>query len=298
MRRMKSNNLITDDTNRWIVSYADFVTLLFAFFVVMYAVSSVNMVKYKTLAEGLGQAFSKDANKKINPNASKQKKTDAHYVSGNIHKELNKLEKALKEVKGSEMELYTHKGWIELDIKANALFMSASAEINPNAIGKIKKIAELVKGKGYSVALEGYTDNIPIRTNKFPSNWELSASRAAAVARVLVSEGVSPSLLSATGYGEQYPIASNNTETGRAKNRRVVVIIAKDKSVGRFLNPKLAAKAVRGKDTEIGKIKKDKLIPVVKEIRTETGGIKFIRTFEKKSDLRRKSVIEPAFDKN
>jgi chemotaxis protein MotB len=287
MHRNRNKRLITEDTNRWIVSYADFVTLLFAFFVVMYAISSVNVVKYKNIAEGLGQAFSKNTTtKKINPNSKKSHTLDANYMAGNIDKNIKKLAKSLKEIKGSEFELYSHKGWIELDIKANALFNSGSADINPKALDKIYEIADLVKGKGFSVALEGYTDNVPIKTTQYPSNWELSASRAAAIARILVSQGVAPETLSATGYASQFPIASNKTVTGRTRNRRVVVIIAKDKSVSRLLNPKLSAKMARI-------IGDGNTIPVMKEIRTEEGGVKFIRTLQDKKTIIKEQKEKP-----
>lgn len=245
--RRKNKRVEQEDTHRWMVSYADFITLLFAFFVVMYAISSVNVSKYKSLAEGMHTAFTKKTNEKgITNIASKEASRTAVDNQINQQDQFNELIKALSDLQDSDYQMNPQNGWVELDIKAGALFDSGSAELRPIAMIKLMKIAEILKKLPYPIALEGYTDNVPIDTPQFPSNWELSSARAAAVARSLTTFGVDSTKISVTGFGEQYPVADNHTEEGRAKNRRVNMVIAKDKTVPRLLNPEATVRDESG----------------------------------------------------
>lgn len=133
----------------------------------------------------------------------------------------------------------SQEGWIELDIKAGSLFDSGTADLTPQAILKLMQLAGKIKDLPYTIVVEGYTDNIPIETPQYPSNWELSAARAASVGRALNSFGVSSDRILVTGYGEQYPIADNSTDEGRGENRRVNIIIVKDRTVTRMFNPQV-----------------------------------------------------------
>ncbi|WP_259454671.1 flagellar motor protein MotB [Legionella taurinensis] len=252
MRRKKNKAVQHEDTHRWMVSYADFITLLFAFFVVMYAISSVNVSKYKALSEGMNSAFnSKGVDRAPVQFSTNSKEGKALLeMKGSESEQFNALEKSLSELQDPDMNIHSDNGWVELDIKAGALFDSGSADLKPAGIVKLMKIAEIIKKVPYPIALEGYTDNVPINTPQFPSNWELSTARAAALARVLTIYGVDPSKITVTGYGEQYPVADNTTEDGRAKNRRVNLIIAKNKTVPRFLNPDLSSKKVESLDAK------------------------------------------------
>lgn len=266
MRSKRHQRLIKENTDRWMVSYADFITLLFAFFVVMYAVSSVNLNKYKSMAEGLNKVFNKKPKQTQVYNSNKS----TEHLGGVKSKGETFVEfkKTLEGLQSDNISVKQHQGWIELDIKASALFASGKASVNESALSDIQKIAELLKNKSYPVALEGYTDNVPIHTPEFPSNWELSAARAAAIARLFVKNGVNAERLSATGFGEQHAIASNKSETTRARNRRVVIVIAKDSGIRRLLNPKLSKRIAQHKSQQNY---------TVKEVKTDSGGLKFIR---------------------
>jgi len=240
-RRKKQNE--HEDTHRWVISYADFITLLFAFFVVMYAISSVNISKYQSLSEGMQSAFNKrDQNRPSNV-LKEHSKTNDLIMDDN--ESFNALDNALSDLKDSDFVVSRHDGWIELDMKAGTLFDSASADLKPQAYLKLMKIANQIKKMPYPITLEGYTDNVPIQTPQFPSNWELSSARAASVARVLSGYGVSNNRITVIGYGEQYPVATNETDHGRARNRRVNIIIAKDKMVPRLFNPGLSHDAIQ-----------------------------------------------------
>lgn len=243
MRGRKNKAVPHEDTHRWMVSYADFITLLFAFFVVMYAISSVNVSKYKSLAEGMNSAFTSKSKGQSVADVAQTKKDMKTAVESPIKDkdQFNQLIKALSALQDSDYHMNPQDGWVELDIKANALFDSGSANLRPVAVLKLMKLASIIKTLPYSIAIEGYTDNMPIETEQYPSNWELSSARAAAVARTLSSFGVNQKQLSVTGYGEQYPVADNGSEEGRAQNRRVNVIIAKDKTVPRLLDPSISS---------------------------------------------------------
>jgi chemotaxis protein MotB len=198
------------DNHRWVVSYADFITLLFAFFVVMYAVSSVNISKYKSLSEGMKSAFNKkDHNKAL---VSTEKKNDGpgeRQTPGQFNDGLDKLNKSLSELESKNYSIQRQDGWIELNINAGSLFESGNAELRPAALVNLMLLADKIKNTNYPMVVEGYTDNMPIETPQYPSNWELSAVRAATVARVLNSFGVDSARITVTGYGEQYPVADN-----------------------------------------------------------------------------------------
>ena len=240
-----------ENHERWLVSYADFITLLFAFFVVMYSISSVNEGKYRVLSSSLVTAFShpqrtvepiqygtplrtpiiqhdsvvKDQNSvsrvgvdhRIMPSseemADMQKIADEieHYLKDLIDKNLITVTK-------------TNLG-VEIEIKSNVLFASGVAVLSSQAISPLRKIAAVLEKTSNDINVEGYTDNVPIRTQYFPSNWELSAARAASVVRLFARSGIDPSRLKAIGFGEFEPIADNSTEFGRSKNRRVAIMV-------------------------------------------------------------------------
>ncbi|KTC86398.1 OmpA family protein [Legionella brunensis] len=231
-----------EDTHRWVVSYADFITLLFAFFVVMYAISSINVSKYKSMAQGMHSAFAKKGDKKPVVDEANPKEPISPTATSTPKDPFGELVRSLANLEDSDYQMNPQDGWVELDIKAGALFESGSAELRPIAFVKLMQIADVIRKLPYPIALEGYTDNLPISTSQYPSNWELSAARAASVARMLTMFGVAQSRITVTGFGDQYPVADNATEDGRAKNRRVNMIIAKDKTVPRLLNPAIIMK--------------------------------------------------------
>ncbi|RUR08342.1 OmpA family protein [Legionella sp. km772] len=238
-KRSKNHDEHTD-THRWVISYADFITLLFAFFVVMYAISSVNVSKYKSLSEGMKSAFNKkDQNQATQSTAEIKNGPEAKKTKGTFQDGLDYLKKSLSELEDGSYKVNSQEDWIEVDIKAGSLFQSGTADLTPQALLKLMQLAGKIKDLPYTIVVEGYTDSIPIETPQYPSNWELSAARAASVGRALNSFGVNSQHILVTGYGEQYPIADNSTEDGRSANRRVNIIIVKDKSVSRMFNPQV-----------------------------------------------------------
>lgn len=246
----------TDNHERWLVSYADFVTLLFAFFVVMYSISSINSEKYLSLSEALGGAFSvgegeyelSDPTNPINigTNASsinpiildnplmaeEEKQRKPNELTEEIIKERERLKRVSEQFTGvlesfiedDLINVKKHDFWVELEMNSQLLFLSGEAELSPKAIPILKKIAEVIRRMPNVVNIEGYTDNVAINTLEFPSNWDLSSARATSVVRQLIDNGISPKRLSAVGYGEFHPVADNNSDEGRSKNRRVVLV--------------------------------------------------------------------------
>nr|WP_207385892.1 flagellar motor protein MotB [Legionella bozemanae] len=239
--KRKKRNEQNNDHHRWVVSYADFITLLFAFFVVMYAISSVNISKYKSLSEGMKSAFNKkDEARALKSTKSMKDGPQTTPFQGPFHDGLDELNQALIELQDGNYKINRQEGWVELDIKSGALFDSGDADLKPEAFVKLMQLAAKLKKSSSIVAVEGYTDNVPIETPQFPSNWELSAMRAAVVGRTLNSFGIATDRIFVTGYGEQYPVADNVTELGRAANRRVTIIIALNRNVPRLLNPAIS----------------------------------------------------------
>lgn len=288
MQNERYQQLFDDNPNRWLVSYADFMTLLFAFFVVMYAVSSMSVQHYKVMAKKIEHDFKRHRLYlpshilpiTLNTNTLADHQQQPAVVADTQEDALNQLPEQLDFIDNREALIREHKNWIEIEFKSKALFPSGRATLGDNAITMLEKLAATLKNNPYFVAVEGHTDSQPIRTNRFPSNWELSAARSAAVARVLAQAGVSAKRLSAIGYGQQFPVADNQTRDGRTSNRRVTLIIAKNNSVQRLLNPE-ASPEIKRQATLDHLRATTKVIPVIKEIRTPDGGIKFIREFKR-----------------
>ena len=254
MARVRRKRKIFDDTanhERWLVSYADFVTLLFAFFVVMYSISSVNTSKYADLSEALDGAFSQTSkiDKQQKPIQQQAELTtiqpiilenptteelDKHrQLSEEILKERRQLELVSEQfedvlqpyIENDLIEVKRNDFWIELEMNSQLLFSSGEAELSRKARPVLKKVAEVVRRLPNVINIEGYTDNVPIDTIEFPSNWDLSSARATSVVREFINNGISPERLSAIGYGEFHPAADNNSVEGRIKNRRVVLVL-------------------------------------------------------------------------
>lgn len=239
-----------ENHERWLVSYADFITLLFAFFVVMYSISSVEIGKYKQLTNSIGTAFSGNGSSGINQTSTEkglgargvtETKTSSiikplplsHLYTEKMRRERDSMAKTGAEVsnklapmiaEGKIQVIQTSRG-IRIDIQDNLLFSAGSADLSTAANAIISEIVPLIKDNQRKIQVEGHTDNTPIHNTTFFSNWELSAVRASSVVRLLSALGISEQRLSATGLGASQPISENETESGRAKNRRVSIII-------------------------------------------------------------------------
>lgn len=263
-----------ENHERWLVSYADFITLLFAFFVVMYSVSAINEGKYRVLSDSMVAAFRSQTksiapvqlgnplrappipNQDQNPAAPvrpgfipplnapvqtgspvtrgsaavAQAKLDAARAS-TMTKMAKELEQALAQLIEKDLvNVRRNKFSMEVEIKTSILFPSGSAKIAPSAISTLEKVAVILSRYENPIHVEGFTDNKAIRTLAFPSNWELSAARAASVVHLFSSSGIQPERMAAIGYGEYQPIADNGTPEGRNANRRVVLVVLADPS--------------------------------------------------------------------
>lgn len=235
-----------ENHERWMVSYADFLTLLFAFFVVMYAISSVNEGKYRVLSSSLVQAFRSNSNEQgatvvspamtqgspvpvviSQPNkASPQqeaRRQEYRKQMRNIAEEVMRVLAPL--VQGGQVRVTEGVNGISIEINASALFSPGEALLGPDAARALRAVANVIAVGNFPIKVEGHTDNIPIGTALYPSNWELSASRASSVVRLFVDSGVKPDRLTAAGYADQRPVAENSTPEGRARNRRVTILV-------------------------------------------------------------------------
>lgn len=261
---------------RWLISYADFITLLFAFFVVMYSISQVNDSKYRVLSETFVEAFNQPNDSQANPDPNVQSTPSNDVITpiqiGQTATELATssepisiisdqapmdfipaVEDPAKEdepVKTTDeltqisdlvsekfsqlmdeqlIQVSSNELWLQIELKDSILFASGNADPSAQALAIFDEIAAILKNYSNPIQVEGFTDNVPINSARYPTNWELSSARASAIVKVLASKGVAPERLAAVGYGEFQPIATNETSEGRAQNRRVAIMIAKRK---------------------------------------------------------------------
>lgn len=222
---------------RWLVSYADFITLMFAFFVVLFASSQVNKKKVGYIAAYF-EAYIKDGNAKApepakvdpggdppeplpNPSAELATMGELAPVKDQLDAEL------AKEIADGKVELTLQPRGLVLSLRESALFPPGQDTFNPEAVPILRKVAEaLQKLPAQPVRLEGHTDNVPIDTERFPSNWELSAARANAVLELLCHRlQLNPARFAVAGYADFHPVANNATPEGRAHNRRVDIVV-------------------------------------------------------------------------
>jgi chemotaxis protein MotB len=294
MRRRKKREEEHENHERWAIPYGDLLTLLLAFFVVMYSISSVNAGKYRVLSDSLYAAFRGEprtlepievGHKRVGsgadirlsivqqatlkgqprsllapvplaistpmPNepyhqdmpppgnengvkaatgpaspADVARAVQAHAAALMLTKVADDVVKAMAGlVKKNLVVVRRKQSWIEVEIRTDILFPSGSARLAPNAIDIIHRLAAVLARFPNPIRVEGFTDDVPIRTVQFYSNWELSAARAGSVVHVLADHGVARDRLAVVGFGDQRPVASNATSDGRNANRRVTVVI-------------------------------------------------------------------------
>lgn len=209
-----------ENTDRWVVSYADFITLLFAFFTTMYALSHVDMGKLEMFAGSMRTAFKANGAERL---ATIEGIRPVDYGILEIEKELNTVIGKFDKIEGITTVI-DDRG-LRLILSESLLFDSGSAVLKDKAKVILNQVAPVIKRVRNPISVEGHTDNVPIKNSRYPSNWELSVARAISVLIYLVEDQrIDPSRLSASGYGEWRPIAPNVTPEGRAKNRRVEII--------------------------------------------------------------------------
>jgi chemotaxis protein MotB len=304
-----------ENVHRWLVSYADYMTLLFALFVVLYAMAMVNEKPFETITESVGRVFQANNEQPknrghgddiLNVNTSKTNKRlygngildiagpqllDGEQSLSNIsHSQVGtnltsleeELHAALYElVESGYAQLQVDGDWLEIELNSGLLFPSGSSSTTNSATNILAVIYEVLDEVTNFVRVRGYTDNQAINTEIFSSNWELSVYRATSVLRVLDNLGMNPARMAIEGYGQYYPSADNATAQGRAKNRKVVVAISK---YGLEKSNLLYAPTISVKDVKpITKI----IEPAeqgdeIKIIRLENGGIRI--TTRRESD--------------
>jgi chemotaxis protein MotB len=238
MARRKFEDDSHENHERWLISYADFITLLFAFFVVMYAVSVVNVGKYKVLSDALGNAFGgRGAATRVNTSIEVEPLPLANIIARKraeaAKRDRERLELLARKmnsvlaplVNTGKVRVTQNSRGITVEINASVLFGEGDATLTGNARETLGTVAGLLKDDTHAIEVEGHTDTTPIRNAAFPSNWELSAVRASSVVRLFVESGVLERRLAAVGRGANLPIASNDDPAGRARNRRVAITI-------------------------------------------------------------------------
>jgi chemotaxis protein MotB len=212
--------------DRWLLSYADFVTLLFALFVTMYAVSTVDTDKLLPAASSMRSAFEGET-----PPVASQPVPDLGVVVAQPPRHLDRVRNELARVLADaiaegRLELIEDSRGLVVSLPERATFAPASTEMTPTARDLVGRVALAVKPFHRPLRIEGHTDNVPISTREFRSNWELSALRAAAVIGFLIERvDFDPRRLSAAGYGEFHPRVANDSAEHRARNRRVDIVI-------------------------------------------------------------------------
>ncbi|HTY93463.1 MAG TPA: flagellar motor protein MotD [Steroidobacteraceae bacterium] len=246
----------------WAIPYADLVTLLFAFFVVLYAVSSVNEGKYRALSRTLFTEFNgqkppgsapgsapgsivvsrpypgtagntpADPSHEIFADTATVTRKQAEEIARSqaesqaLDKVASDVSAAMSDLIKSDLVAVRRKGsTIEVEIRTDILFPSGSATLSPTAVGVIRKLSQTLAQLPNPVRVEGHTDSQPIETAAFPSNWELSAARAASVVHLIANSGIDPARLSVIGRAQYSPVQSNATVAGRNANRRVLIAI-------------------------------------------------------------------------
>jgi chemotaxis protein MotB len=243
MSRRKKHDEPHENHERWLLSYADFITLLMIFFIIMYSMSNLDKEKYQQVASGLQKAMGGGGGANIIGIEGKVPIDESIPVNTNIvdATEEEKLEH-VKEVvdkyledsglSGSVATTVEERGLV-LSFKDSLFFDSGKADIKTEQTKKLVEIGKILNQpiiNGSFIRVEGHTDNRPINTYLYKSNWDLSVIRASNVSQLLINQsGIKPERVSAAGYGEFRPKADNNSEVGRASNRRVDILIMNTK---------------------------------------------------------------------
>jgi chemotaxis protein MotB len=238
--------------DRWLVSYADFITLLFAFFVVLYASAQVDNKKVAQISAAIQGAFQQlgvftgstpgpvlpqePATPAQHPDQQNLPQLEqlAHSLNGGLGDggpDVNRLRRDLEaalgeEIKKHEIQMRVTPEGLVVSLSEVGFFESGAANLLPGGQATLTRVAGVLNEKGFQVRVEGHTDNKPIHTSQFKSNWELSTARATEVVSLLIEKhGFNPERISAAGYSQYHPVASNDTEEGRKANRRIDLII-------------------------------------------------------------------------
>lgn len=315
--RARRHSVENDNVERWLVSYADYMTLLFALFVVLYAMAMINEEPFETATESIGRVFQANEEQPKNRghgddilpvNSSKTNKrlfgngiledagpelvngevTLSNVSDAQVGTTLTSLEEDLHEalyelVESGYAQLQIDGDWLEIELNSGLLFPSGSSSPTNAAKDILSVIYSVIADSSNYIRVRGYTDNQAIATEIFSSNWELSVFRATAILRELEQLNLNPARMAIEGYGQYYPNADNATATGRAKNRRVVIAISK---YGIEKANLLATPTISVQDVEaIKNIDSQENDDEIRIIRLENGGIRITTRAEENGEV-------------
>jgi len=224
-KKVKSNtDILEENTDAWLLTYADMVTLLLTFFILYYSIAAVNMQQFKEAIIG-----------EENASIGLLELLDSAEIKESIQNltgmKSNDILSDIKEVvEETELDVDTSQAKVVVRVPGSSLFASGSADLQKAGLPSLDEVIRIVKKyKNYKIHIQGHTDDETISSDRFPTNWELSASRSTAVLRYFIDKGIDPEKLTATGYADTFPLATNDTELGRRKNRRVEFVLEKEK---------------------------------------------------------------------
>lgn len=241
----------------WAIPYGDLVTLLLAFFVVMYSISQVNEAKYRVVSDSLSAAFRGEpaslapiqvGERALAANNAQVPQLPDPARASAVRELVQQTEAAMGSlIQQGLVDVSWEQGTISIAIRSDILFASGSALLSAEAQPVIRLLGEVLREFPVDISVEGHTDNVPVVSGAYPSNWELSTARALSVVHLMVASGVPPQRLSAVGYGEYRPVMPNTSPDSRNANRRVVLSV----EVGQAL-PAHAAQAAAAASVEPG----------------------------------------------
>ena len=223
-----------ENSERWLLTYADLITLLLAFFIMMYTFSKKDAQKYEEVATHLRAIFSGGSGVAYRGGASSgstilevgSKGTQSDEIKKQLEQQVGTL--SSNNNNKDNISIYSDQRGTVIRIMDKAFFDEGKAELKERARSALDKIVPVVKQVNNHISIEGHTDNVPISTNEFKSNWELSVRRSTEVVRYFIERGgINPERISASGYAEYRPLAQNDTPGNRALNRRIEIIVAK-----------------------------------------------------------------------
>lgn len=244
-RRRRKNG--KDNNERWLITYSDLITLLMIFFVIMYAMSNINTIKFMSLSQSLATALHHSDQIPLkgtgttalitaaNPSQGDQS-SKAQASSSQNQQNDKQLDNLYQQVKAfisqhnlqGNVSILNQKRGVQITLRDVVLFESGQATIKPQAQQLIAGLIPFFKAVPNNIVIEGYTDNQPIHTSEFPSNWELSSARAIGVVRLLAADGIAPVRLSGVGYGQYHPVVPNDSAEHRQMNRRINIVILRE----------------------------------------------------------------------
>lgn len=240
---------VTEGAPAWMATFADLVTLLMCFFVLLFAMSTTQQETYKELVKSLRSALGAQTVPESGtregltmhpvPSEPPEENQNVDELGGMIEKEMDDIVSEIRELVlfnklGGAVSVTKTEVGVVITMSDLLLFSTGGTQLSPKGLEILEKLATVLSRLAYHVKVRGHTDSEPITSSIYPSNWELSSARASIVTRLLVVNGVNPSYVSAEGYAQYHPVATNDTARGRARNRRVEIVYERDSIARQF----------------------------------------------------------------